>query len=121
MIRDEDLTYRVRGCVYEVYRHLGHGFLESIYQRALLQELERKGLGVESEVPISVRYKGQVIGDCRVDLLVENRIIIELKAQQKLPLGAKAQLLNYLKATGLNLGLLVNFTFPKATIERIVL
>lgn len=121
MIRDENLTYGIRGCVYEVYRHLGHGFLESIYQRALLQELESKGLSTQSEVPVKVHYKGQVVGDHRLDLLVENRIIIELKAQQKLPLGAKAQVLNYLKATDLHVGLLVNVTFPKATVERIVL
>lgn len=121
MLKEENLTYRVRGCIYEVYRHLGHGFLEGVYQQALLNELESNGIKVRSEVPVEVIYKGKVVGAHRLDLLVENQLILELKAQQKLPLGAKAQLLNYLKATNLQVGLLVNFTFPKATVERLVL
>jgi len=120
MLRDEELTYRIRGCVFEVYRQLGHGFLESVYQKALVHELTEKGVSVEEEKPVTINYKGQEIGGFRLDLVVENKVIIELKAQQKLPLGAEAQLMNYLKATGLKTGLLVNFTFPKATIKRIV-
>ncbi|MDS1309453.1 GxxExxY protein [Marinobacter xiaoshiensis] len=121
MLREEELTYRIRGCVFEVYRQLGYGFLESVYHKALLHELSSRGLGVQSEVPVQVDYKGVIVGEHRLDLLVEDQIIVELKAQQKLPLGAKAQLLNYLKATNLNVGLLVNFTYPKASVERIVL
>ena len=121
MLRDKELTYRVRGCVYEVYRQLGHGFLESVYQQALICELTRNGIRTEHEKPIVVNYKGQEIGTFRLDLLVEDSIIVELKAQQKLPLGAEAQLLNYLRATNMRTGLLVNFAFPKASIKRIVL
>jgi GxxExxY protein len=120
MLRDEELTYRICGCVFEVYRQLGHGFLESVYQRALVHELSGKGVLVEEEKPVAISYKGHEIGGFRLDLIVENRVILELKAQQKLPLGAEAQLMNYLKATGLKTGLLVNFTFPKATVKRIV-
>ena len=121
MLKEEKLTYRIQGCVYEVNKHLGHGFLESVYQNAMLAELRASGLSVESERPVSVYYKGQLVGEHRLDLLVENRVVIELKAQAKLPLGAESQLLNYLKATKLEVGLLVNFTAPRATIKRIVL
>jgi len=120
MLKDEELTYKIRGCVYEVYRHLGAGFLESVYQRALVQELELAGLTVACEVPVVVRYKGKPIAEHRLDLLVENSVIIELKAQQKMPLSAEPQLINYLKATGKGLGLLVNFSFPKAVVKRVV-
>lgn len=120
MLREEKLTYRIQGCVFEVNKHLGHGFLESVYHKALFAELRSAGLHVESEKPVEVRYKGLVVGEYRLDLLVENKVVIELKAQQKLPPGAEAQLLNYLKATNLKIGLLVNFTAPRATIKRII-
>ncbi|WP_227508275.1 GxxExxY protein [Marinobacter sp. P4B1] len=113
-------SYRITGCVYEVYRHLGCGFLESVYQRALVHELRAAGLAVESEAAVTINYKGQPLAEHRLDLLVENRIIVELKAQQKVPFAAESQLINYLKATGLKLGLLVNFAFPKATVKRII-
>ena len=121
MLKEEELTYLIQGCVFEVNKQLGFGFLESVYHKALLIELSLKGIKVESEKPVAVRYKGQVVGEHRLDLLVEERVVVELKAQQKLPIGAEAQLLNYLRATHLNVGLLVNFTAPRATIKRIVL
>ena len=121
MLKEKELCYEITGCVYEVYRHLGHGFLESIYHKALCQELQSKGLKVQSELPVSIFYKGIKIGDHRLDLLVEDRVIVELKAQKQMPLAAESQLINYLKATGKELGLLVNFTFPKATVKRMVL
>ncbi len=120
MLKDEELTYKIRGCVFEVYRHLGAGFLEAVYQKALVQELRLAGLAVACEVPVVIHYKGQPIAEHRLDLLVENSVIIELKAQQKMPLSAEPQLINYLKATGKELGLLVNFSFPKAVVKRIV-
>ena len=120
MLKEEELTYQIQGCVFEVSKHLGFGFLESVYHKALLSELRLAGLQVESEKPVNVYYKGQLVGDHRLDLLVEKRVVIELKAQQKLPLGSEAQLLNSLKATGLSIGLLVNFTVPRATIKRMV-
>ena len=121
MLREKELCYRITGCAYEVYRHLGHGFLESVYQKALYQELHNKGLKVQSEQPVTIFYKGVNVGDHRLDLVVEDRVIIELKAQKQIPVSAEPQLINYLKATGKQLGLLVNFTFPKATVKRIVL
>jgi len=121
MLKDEELTYKIRGCVYEVYRHLGAGFLESVYQKALIWELQQAGLAVESEVPVVIHYKGEPIAEYRLDLVVENSVIIELKAQKQMPVSAEPQLINYLKATGKELGLLVNFAFPKAVVKRIVL
>lgn len=121
MLKEKELCYRITGCVYEVYRQLGCGFLEAVYQKALVYELSSAGLSAESEVPVTVSYKGMPIAKHRVDLLVEGCVIIELKAQSKLPLAAESQVINYLKATGKELGLLVNFAFPRATVKRIVL
>ena len=116
----EDLSYVVRGCVYEVYRQLGCGFLEKVYEKALLTELKLQGVQAESQVPIAVLYKNEVVGEYFADLVVEATIILELKAQQKIVPANEAQLLNYLKASNIRLGMLVNFAFPKASIKRIV-
>ena len=105
---------------FEVNRVLGPGFLEKVYQRALLIELRKRGLKAKSEVPIQVRYKGELVGDYFADIVVENLIILELKAIEKLQPLHEAQLINYLKATGMHVGLLVSFTHPKAEIKRMV-
>ena len=121
MLQEEQISYAIRGCVFEIYRQLGCGFLEKVYERALLAELELQGLRAKAQVPLTIQYKNAVVGEYFADVIVENRILLELKAQQTLPRACQAQLLNYLKATGLHLGMLVNFTFPKASIKRIVL
>ncbi|WP_416137644.1 GxxExxY protein [Halomonas sp. HK25] len=121
MLKLEGLTYAIRGAVFEVSKQLGPGFLEKVYQKALAVELQDRGLHVEEEKPVNVYYKRRLVGDYRVDLLVENSVIIELKAQNQLPPSAEPQLINYLRATGFEVGLLINFTYPKATIKRIVL
>lgn len=121
MLQEEELTYRIRGCVYEVYRQLGHGFLEKVYERALLKELSAKGLRARSQVPIKVHYKTEIIGEYFADIVVENRVIIETKAQPNLGNEHDAQLMNYLRATNIHVGLLINFAYPKATVKRIVL
>ena len=120
MLTEEALTYRIRGAVFEVSKQLGPGFLESIYQKALFIELQSIGLHVEAEKPINVYYKQYLVGEHRLDLVVEGKIILELKAQKSLPPSAEPQLINYLRATRLPVGLLINFTFPKALIKRIV-
>lgn len=120
-LSDEQLTYRVNGCVFEVYRQLGHGFLEKVYENALVHELKQNGLAVEVQKPVAVHYKGQLVGEYQIDLLVENRVLLELKAQDKLHPAHEAQLLNYLRASGIHIGLLVNFAYPKAEIKRFVL
>ena len=119
-IIEKDLVYKINKCVFEVYRVLGHGFLEKVYERALLKELKAKGLKAQAQVPIQIHYKGEIVGDYYADLVVENRVIIELKAQEHLNKAQEAQLLNYLKATKIQVGLLVNFVYPKATVKRYV-
>ena len=96
-------------CFYSVYRILGHGFLEKNYENALAFELRERGFRVEQQAPINVLYKGEIIGEYFADLLVEDCLICELKATPFLSQDHEAQLLNYLKATDIELGLLLNF------------
>jgi GxxExxY protein len=116
-----DITYAINGAVFEVNNILGPGFLEKVYENALLVELKRRGLKAKNQVPITVSYKGEVVGDYAADLLVEDEVIVELKTVENLDSVHEAQLLNYLKATGLHVGLLVNFKHKKADIKRMVL
>lgn len=118
---EKDLVYVIQGCVFEVFKALGAGFLEQVYQKALLKELKDKGLNAIAEQATNVYYKGEVVGEYRADIIVENRVLLELKAQTALAASAEPQLLNYLKATGIKVGLLINFTHPKATIKRLVM
>jgi len=116
----EQLTYLIRGAVFEVNRVLGAGFLEKVYERALLLELIERGLKAESQVPINVKYKDQNVGEYFADIVVESQVILELKCVDSLKKIHEAQILNYLKATGFKIGFLVNFTYPKAEIKRFV-
>ncbi len=116
-----DVTYAINGAVFEVNKVLGSGFLEKVYEKALLVELKGRGLKAESQVPVRVFYKGNVAGEYLVDILVEGKVIIELKTVEELNKVHQAQLLNYLKATGIQVGLLINFKHPKAEIKRMVL
>ena len=120
-MEEEEFTFKIRACVYEVFRVLCSGFLEQVYQQALLHELEAQGLRAEAQRSLQVNYKGKLVGVYVADIVVEDRIILELKAAQSLTKAHEAQLLNYLKATGTRVGLLVNFTHPKAEIRRFVL
>ncbi len=116
-----ELTYKIRESVYEVYRTLGCGFLEKVYENALLEELKLSGIRVRAQVPIDICYKGKPVGQYFADILVDNSVILELKAQQQLDRIGEAQLLNYMRATGVGVGMLINFAFPKASIKRLVL
>jgi GxxExxY protein len=120
-VKLNDVTYAINGAVFEVNNILGPGFLEKVYENALLVELKKRGLNAKSQVPITVNYKGEVVGDYIADLLVEDKVIVELKTVENLEKAHEAQLLNYLKATGLHVGLLVNFKRKKADIKRMVL
>lgn len=107
---NDSLSYRVIGCALEVYKTLGPGLLESIYEKALLQELTANGLEAQSQVPVQIDYKGKDLGDgLRMDILVEDRLIIELKSVEVLLPVHYKQLLTYLKLTGKKVGLLINF------------
>jgi len=116
-----DITYGIRGAVFEVNRVLGSGFLEKVYENALLIELRARGFKAESQVPIKVSYKENVVGEYFADIFVEGKVIVELKAVEKLEKPHEAQLLNYLKGTGIQVGILVNMRHPKAEIKRMVL
>src|SRR5574337_2180626 len=111
------LTERIIGCAYAVHNALGPGFLEKVYENALRIELEEAGLAVAQQQPISVRYRERVVGDFFADLLVENRVLIELKAVLNLTKEHEVQLVNYLTATGIDDGLLINFG-PSVEIKR---
>lgn len=106
---DDELTEIIIGCAYRVHNTLGSGFLEKVYRKSLAIEVAKKGLRTEQEFPIKVFYEGQEVGEYYADLLIENRIVIELKAVQYLGKEHEVQLVNYLTATGLDIGLLVNF------------
>jgi GxxExxY protein len=116
-----EITRRVIGCAYAVSNGLGAGFLEKVYENALVHELRKAGLQVEQQAPIDVYYDGVIVGEYVADLLVEGEVLIELKAVKALDDIHRAQCLNYLKATGRRICLLINFGNPRVEIERIVL
>ena len=116
----EDLSKRIIGTAIKVHRELGPGFLESIYEEALKIELTRAELHFETQKEIRIEYLGVKVGLHRLDLVVENEIILELKATKELIDIHLAQLLSYLKATGLKVGLLLNFSKPTLEVKRVV-
>ncbi len=120
-IVEADLTYQIRSCAFIVSNELGPGFLERVYENALALELQDSGLAVRTQCPIEVRYKGKIVGDYVADLLVEDRVLIELKAVKALLPEHDAQILNYLRATHIKVGLLINFGQPRVQIKRFVL
>ena len=110
----------VVGACFEVSNTLGGGFLEKVYERALIKELRLRGLRAEAQVPLQVSYKGEVVGDYFVDILVEGKLIIELKCCDSLCDEHLAQCLNYLRTTGFPIALLVNFQKPRLEWRKIV-
>ncbi len=105
----KEITEKLIRCFYNVHDELGGGFLESVYEKALLVEFKEAGLKAEQQKILSVKYKGHIVGDFKTDIVVEDKIILELKAVSNLLPEHEAQLINYLKATGIKLGILVNF------------
>ena len=116
----DELSERIIGCAYAVSNGLGAGFLEKVYENALAHELRKAGLRAEQQRPLRVQYDGVVVGEYAADLLVEDCILVELKAVKAFDDIHLAQCLNYLKATGLSLCLLINFGKPKADVKRVV-
>ncbi len=108
------------GCAFEVSNTLGAGFLESVYEYALAVEFTRAGIGFDRQRGLSVSYKGEFIGQYMADFLVEQCLIVEIKALSRLMPEHEAQVMNYLKATGLTVGLLLNFGTPRLGVRRIV-
>jgi GxxExxY protein len=113
-----ELTDSILNAFYEVYNELGHGFLESVYETALAIVLTDRGLDVRREVLLDVRFRGRSVGAFRADMIVNSAVVIELKAARTLDPSHEAQILNYLRATELEVGLLLNFG-PKPTFKRV--
>ncbi len=113
-----DLTEKILAACFEASIELGCVFLESVYEKALPLAVRQKGLGVRQQHPITVRFRGETVGDFFADLLVEGKVVVELKAVKALAPEHIAQLLNYLKATGIRVGLLVNFGSPRLEYRR---
>ncbi len=116
-LEEVKLTDQIINVYYTVYNALGYGFLEKVYETAMLQEFERRGLQVESQRQIQVYFKGQLVGDYYADLIVENRVILEIKAAEDMHDSFIAQLLNYLRATPCEIGFVFNFG-KEAKFER---
>ena len=119
-IKYKKLTEKIIKIFYKVYNKLGYGFLEKVYENAMMFEFKREGIPAVSQFAIKVLYENEIVGEYFADIMVEDTIIIELKAIDSLKKVHEAQLLNYLKATGTKIGFLVNFTYPKAEIKRFV-
>jgi len=122
-LKHEDESFQIRGVVYEVYREMGCGFLEAVYQECMEREFARQSISFMAQTDLRLEYKGEpLMQRYRPDFICFEKIIVEIKAVKELCNEHRAQVHNYLKATGMDLGLLVNFGhYPKAEIERIVL
>jgi len=112
-----DLTEKIIGIFYKVYNNLGYGFLEKVYENAMMLDFNKENIPAVSQYAIKVRYEGEIVGEYVADILVDGKVIVEIKAVRNLGLENEAQLLNYLKATDKEVGLLLNFG-PKPEIKR---
>ena len=117
-MHDEELTRKIIGCAYTVHNTLGGGFAETVYERSLAIELGDAGLFVETQIRIPVRYRGQSVGDFIGDMFIEKRVLCELKAVEQIAKVYEVQLVDYLQATGTEIGLLINFSPQTVEIKR---
>ncbi|MFN7706414.1 MAG: GxxExxY protein [bacterium] len=113
-----EITEKIIGCAFEVINELGAGFLESVYEKAFAIALQDKGLRVKCQHPIHVRFRQRIVGEFYADLFVDEKVIIELKVAKAIAPEHQAQTINYLKATGIEVGLLINFGNPKLEYKR---
>ncbi|MFC1497428.1 GxxExxY protein [Verrucomicrobiota bacterium] len=118
MLEQKDLTEKIIGCAYKIYNKMGYGFLESIYEKCMLIELRKAGLKAQSQKPIIVYYDGETVGEFTADLVVEDVVIIELKSVRRIIRAHEVQLVNYLMATRIEVGLLMNFAERKVEVKR---
>lgn len=117
-LKHEQITKSVIGCAFEVINELGAGFLESVYEKALFLALRQKGLSAISQYPAKVIFRGECVGDFYADIFVEEKVVVELKAVKAIAPEHQAQVINYLNATGVEVGLLINFGNPKLEYKR---
>jgi GxxExxY protein len=115
-----ELTREIIGAFYEIYRRLGYGYFEAVYQRALPIELARRGLNSVREASLTVHYRDEIVGEYRADLIVEGKVVIETKVADQINQAHEMQLLNYLNTAGLRVGLILNFG-PRPSFRRLVL
>jgi len=113
-----ELTEKIIGCAYRVYNKMGFGFLESVYEKCLLIELNKSGLHVEAQKPVRVFYEDQIVGEFVSDIVVNDQIIVELKSVRHIIQAHEVQLVNYLVATGKSVGLIINFGEHKVEVKR---
>ena len=116
----EAISEKIIGAAFEINKVLGYGFLEKVYQKAMQVQLKDLGLKTELEIPIKVRFKGYIIGDYFADLLVEEKVVVELKVAENYNSKDEAQLINELKATGIRVGLLINFGKQRVEFKRLI-
>lgn len=117
-LKYEEITRSVIGCAFEVINELGAGFLESVYEKALFLALSQKGLSAITQYPVKVIFRGECVGDFYTDIFVEEKVIVELKTVKAIVPEHEAQIINYLNATGIEVGLLINFGNPKLEYKR---
>jgi GxxExxY protein len=115
-----EITERIIGCAYTVSNRMGCGFLEKVYENALLHELRKTGLKAEQQKRLAVHYDGVLVGEYIADMIIEDLVLLEIKAAKNLENAHMAQCLNYLKATDVNICLLINFGNPRVTIQRVI-
>ena len=119
-LEKREVTEKIIGAAFEVYKELGYGFLERVYQRAMQVELQRAGLAAEIERRIQVKYKSVIVGDYDADLLVDGSVVVEIKVAKNYNSDDEPQLLNELKATGIKVGMLINFGRTRVEFKRMV-
>jgi len=117
-MKNEEITHKIIGCAYKVFNELGFGFLESVYMKSMIIELEKSNLKVEAEKPLKVYYDSQVVGDFYIDLFIEDEIVVELKSVQNLAKEHEVQLVNYLNGLKKEIGLLINFGPAGVDVKR---
>ena len=116
----KEITEQIIGAAFEVYKVLGYGFLEKVYHKALVVELKLRRLPIEEEYAIKVIYENEIVGEYYADIFVERKVIVEIKVDDKYNSQHEAQLLNYLKATGIKIGLVINFGKSKCEFKRLI-
>ena len=116
-----ELSYEIMGAIFEVHKALGPGFLEKIYEKALIEELSTRGMKIETQKVIDLTYKNKRVGTHRLDVVVNDRVVVELKTVDRFSIHHKAQLTSYLKASGYKLGILVNFSSSKIEYQRVLI
>jgi GxxExxY protein len=116
-----DLSYQIMGAIFEVHKELGPGFLESVYHKALIEEFSGREMKVETQKTIDLVYKDKKIGTHRLDLVVDDKVVVELKTVERFSIHHKAQLTSYLKASSYKLGILVNFSKSKVEYQRVLI